>query len=155
MCKMTDLSLRALNRGRVKAFQLSPHLLRNRWLLSSASYRQLHHALPDKMDGALLPAANFSLSRNNPLHWQMSGIWCDVPLVQIVQHLDGTSQPESFRGNVRDLANFFCQNMKSGQCFCETMNLWCLLSVVGFVHKQNQNMLTRKPTDFNVFPCSP
>lgn len=119
MCKMTDLSLRALNRGRVKAFQLSPHLLRNRWLLSSASYRQLHHALPDKMDGALLPAANFSLSRNNPLHWQMSGIWCDVPLVQIVQHLDGTSQPESFRGNVRDLGQFLLSKHE-----IRTMFLW-------------------------------
>lgn len=51
-------------------------------------------------------AANFSLSRNNPLHWQMSGIWLDVPLIQPVYTWMVPANQGPLGEMVRDLDQF-------------------------------------------------
>lgn len=73
---------RRCDTDRVKVLQLPHHLLRNSraFPLASLSQAATPHPTWVRLMVFWSQAANFSLSRNNPLHWQMSGIWCDVHL---------------------------------------------------------------------------
>lgn len=146
MWKMTHLSLSALDG--VKALQLPPHLLKNGWSPSLQALIGSFTVIPYTVRWMVLwsQAANLSLSRNNPLHWQMSKTGCSLHSDYAVP---GWHQPAGVRKWLEIWANFCCQHIVSGPCFCEVMNLWSVFS------KQNENMLTRKWTEFNVFPCSP
>lgn len=153
MWKMTHLSLRALDG--VKALQLPPRLLKNIWSPSLQALIGSFTIISYTVRWIVLwsQAANLNLSRNNPPHWQMSETGCSPHSNYAVP---GWHQVAGvLYGKWLEIwANFCCQPIVLGPCFCEVVNLWSVFSML-FLHKQNENMLTRKRTEFNVFPCSP
>lgn len=114
-----NLSLRC-DADRVKVLQLPHHLLKNSPAFPLASHSQAASPRPTwtRLMVFWSHAANFSLSRNNPLYWQMSGIWHDVHLWF---RLCGTWEVPASRRPLGKLfpilGNFRCHNRKSGQCF--------------------------------------
>lgn len=82
MWKMTKSFTQRCDTDRVKVLQLPHHLLRNSQAFPPVSLSQAASLHPTWIRLMVFwsQAANFSLSRNNPLHWQMSGIWHDVHL---------------------------------------------------------------------------
>lgn len=105
---------------RVKVLQLPHHLLRKSQAFPLASLSQAASPHPAWVRLMVFwsQAANFSLSRNNPLHWQMSGIWHDVHLgfrLCCTWEVPATERPLGKLLEILD--NFCCHNRKSRQCF--------------------------------------
>lgn len=85
-----------------------PHLLRNG--IHFPSGQSLTGSFPIPSTAGLmvfrLQAGNFSLSRNNPLHWQMSGIWQPLPLLRLCLTWMALASQGPLGEVVRDLGQF-------------------------------------------------
>lgn len=122
MRNMTKSFTQRWDTDRVKVLQLPHHLLRNSpaFPLASLSQAASPHPTWTRLMAFRSQAANFSLSRNNPLHWQMSGIWHDVHLWF---RLCGTWEVPASRHSLgklfQILGDFRCHNRKSRECFLQ------------------------------------
>lgn len=159
MRNMTKSFTQRCDADRVKVLQLPHHLLKNSPAFPLASHSQAASPRPTwtRLMVFWSHAANFSLSRNNPLYWQMSGIWHDVHLWF---RLCGTWEVPASRRPLGKLfpilGNFRCHNRKSGQCFFyKAVHLQSANWMEKVVCKRDGNMLISKQSDFNVFNCSP
>lgn len=160
MWKMTKSFTQGCATDRVKVLQLPHHLLRSSQAFPPASLAQAASLHPTWIRLMVFwsQAANFSLSRNNPLHWQMSGIWHDVHLKFRLCCTWEVPARECPLGELSDiLDDFCCHNRKSRQWFFfnKALNLQSANWMWKVVYKRDGNMLTSKLSDFNVFNCSP
>lgn len=157
MWKMTKSFTRRCDTDRVKVLQLPHHLLRNSqaFPLASPSQAASPHPTWIRLMVFWSQAANFSLSRNNPPRWQMSGIWHDVHLrfrLCCTWEVPASERPlEKLLG----ILDNFCCHDKIKTVFYKAMNLQSASWMWKVVHKRDGNMLTSKLSDFNVFNCSP
>lgn len=73
-------------------------------------------------------AASLSLSGTDPLPWQPRGAWGAAPLLRLCPCPAPASRglPRRWLGI---WANFCCQNMNPGQCFCEATSSRCVFSM--------------------------
>lgn len=160
MWKMTKSFTQRCDTDRVKVLQLPHHLLRNSQAFPPVSLSQAASLHPTWIRLMVFwsQAANFSLSRNNPLRWQMSGIWHDVHLgfrLCCTWEVPASERP---LGKLLEIFGQFLlsqQKIKTVGFFYKAMNLQSANWMWKVVHKRDGNMLTRKLSDFNVFNCSP
>lgn len=116
MWKMTKSFTQRCDTDRVKVLQLPHHLLRlargKAWLFLSQAASP--HPTRIRLMVFWSQAANFSLSRNNPLHWQMSRIWHDVHLgFRLCGTWEVTVSGHPLGKLLKILGNFCCHNRKS------------------------------------------
>lgn len=116
-----------------EGFTAPPHLLRNDW---PPSHQPLtgNIAIPSTVRLMVLwsQAANFSLSRNNPLHWQMRVIWRDGPLIQTVYTWMAPASKGPLGEIVRDFDQFLLSKHEIRTMLSRGHGLViCLLNAVG------------------------